>query len=116
MPGDTIRAEVYVKYLDPDPNNWTDALENAIIALAGSATATGTYIDGGAQGTASSEYTVSKFTTRDVSEAPQAYLNYIVFDKKMAILDIGYTRVTTAAREDGSTLGSTSEGASTMNY
>src|SRR5690606_39992595 len=28
MTGDTVRAEVFAKYLDPDQNNWTAALHD----------------------------------------------------------------------------------------
>src|SRR5690606_10989389 len=45
MTGDTIKAEVYAKYLDPDPSNWTAALQNLMAAIAGGTAPTGTVIE-----------------------------------------------------------------------
>lgn len=35
LPGDTVNMEVYAKYLDPDPNNWSAGLTDFMTAVAG---------------------------------------------------------------------------------
>ena len=45
MPGDVVSAEVYAKYLDPDDDNWTSAL-NIFITQFPSAGTSGIVIDG----------------------------------------------------------------------
>ena len=49
MPGDTIKMKELAKYLDPDDESWTPALEAFLTAAAGSPSS-GTTIDGGAAG------------------------------------------------------------------
>ncbi|MGE0773082.1 MAG: DUF6443 domain-containing protein [Cyclobacteriaceae bacterium] len=104
MPGDQVSMEVYAKYLDPEQSNWTGALASFMAAVAGGTAPPGTVIDGGVPGSIGSE--TYPFTPIDHSSeggtAPKAYLNYILFNKKMTdVLDFGYRRVTSNSREYG---------------
>ncbi len=104
MPGDTVRAEVYAKYLDPNSTNWTAAL-NSLITSIGSGTAPGgTFIDGGLPGSTGGvaiPYAAALDKASETGSAPKAFLNYIVFDRDFNLKDGGYVRITTACREYG---------------
>lgn len=50
MPGDTIKMKVFAKYLDPDPNNWSTALQNFMAQVSGGTAPAGTVVDGGSAG------------------------------------------------------------------
>lgn len=103
MPGDVLNLEVYAKYLDPDPNNWSSALMNAIAAIAGTANPSGTFVDGGATGNTDGPFPYPNVLVRenDNGTGPKAYLNYIIFDRNFNYIDGGFKRVTTNAREYG---------------
>ena len=45
MTGDTVRAEVFAKYLDPDPSNWTAAMQDLMAAIAAGTAPPGTVIE-----------------------------------------------------------------------
>ncbi len=103
MPGDTVRAAVYAKYLDPDSSNWTVELAGFIHSLGNGAPA-GTFIDGGLLGSTGGvtiPFAGALNKSNETGSAPKAYLNYIVFDRDFNFKDGGYVRVTTAARESG---------------
>ncbi len=103
MPGDTVRAAVYAKYLDPDSSNWTVELA-AFIHSFGSGAPAGTFIDGGLLGSTGGvtiPFAGALNKSNETGSAPKAYLNYIVFDRDFNFKDGGYVRVTTAAREYG---------------
>src|SRR5690606_13223151 len=112
MPGDVIRMEVYAKYLDPETANWSAALQNVISSIAGSGNAGGTYVDGGQLGTIDGGFPHPGLLVRENDEGvgPKAYLNYIVFDHDFQYLTGGFKRVSTAARESGTTLNTNAEG------
>lgn len=105
MPGDTVLAEVYVKYLDPNPSNWTTALANFMSAVAGGTAPPGTIVDGGAAGSAGGAAPmVSLFSgNTENGSAPKAYLNYVVFAMRdsLTFVNSGAVRVTENAREYG---------------
>ncbi len=103
MPGDTVRAAVYAKYLDPDSSNWTVELAGFIHSFGNGAPA-GTFIDGGLLGSTGGvtiPFAGALNKSNETGSAPKAYLNYIVFDRDFNFKDGGYVRVTTAAREYG---------------
>jgi hypothetical protein len=85
MPGDTIRAEVYAKYVDFDDNNWQTALETlrGYIGAPGSAPS-GTIVDG--SGYVNSNTTPLGITplghgSDSENGIPKAYLNYIFINR-----------------------------------
>jgi RHS repeat-associated protein len=104
MPGDTIRAEVYAKYLDGTANNWTTALTNFIAAVANGTAPAGTVIDGeaiGSTGGVPAPFASLLDKGDETGSAPKAYLNYLVFDRNYKLLDGSFIRVTEAAKENG---------------
>ncbi|HET7179034.1 MAG TPA: hypothetical protein VFI14_04880, partial [Chryseosolibacter sp.] len=106
MPGDTIKMQVYAKYLDPDANNWTSALGDFMAAVAGGTAPPGTVVDGGVTGSIGSgsfPFPGLLNHSGEPETAPKAYLNYIVFDRNFNPLigESGFIRITTASKEDG---------------
>ena len=103
MPGDTLRLEVFAKYLDTNTSNWSAALLNTIAAIAGTPNPGGTFVDGGVIGGINGTFPFPGLLTREEEEesGPKAYLNYILFDRNYNYLTGGFKRVTTAAREYG---------------
>jgi hypothetical protein len=117
MPGDKIDMEVFGKYLDVNSPNINPALVNFTYAVAHGTSPAGIVIDGLGYSTASMfQYPFTSLLTRgnEVNAAPKAYLNYLVFDRNFVfnLGKSGYKRLTTAAAEDGSTLGTNPEGKS----
>src|SRR5690606_28460426 len=105
MTGDTIKAEVYAKYLDPDPSNWTAALQNLMAAIAGGTAPTGTVIEA----VPPSDGDGFPFEgLLDLAKAgdtgTRAYLNILLFDEGLAFLDAAFVPVSMAAREDGTNI------------
>jgi hypothetical protein len=105
MPGDKVSVEVFAKYLDPDPDNWTLALTNFMNSIGqGNGAPGGTVIDGGFPG--SLGHNVFPFPgqldrTGDNGTGPKAYLNYLVFNKAYTVLNHGFRRVSVTAKENG---------------
>ena len=104
MPGDTIRAQVFAKYLDTDNNNWTQALTDFMAAIAGGTAPAGTVVDGGFTGstggtTPSHVGLLNK--SNESGTAPKAYLNWLVFDRSYNLVNGGFVRMSDAAREFG---------------
>jgi len=50
MPGDTIKMEVYAKYLDTNPSNWSTGLNTLISSILNHTAPAGTFVDGGFAG------------------------------------------------------------------
>ena len=104
MPGDTVKAEVYAKYLDTNSSNWTTALNNLITSIANGTAPAGTFVDGGATGSTggiTAPYLGLLDKSSETGTAPKAYLNYLIFDRDYNMLDGGFVRITDAAREYG---------------
>jgi RHS repeat-associated protein len=104
MPRDTVKAEVYVKYLDTNSSNWTTALNNLMTSVANGTAPAGTFVDGGLTGStggATPPYLSLLNKGSETGTAPKAYLNYLVFDREYNVLDGGFIRVSTAGREYG---------------
>jgi RHS repeat-associated protein len=106
MSGDTIRAEVFAKYLDPTTSNWTTALSNLMSSIAAGTAPPGTLIDmgsGGSTGGAIPPNLTVLGKNNETGNAPKAYLNFIVYDKDFSNppIDQGYVRMTEAGREYG---------------
>jgi len=104
MPGDTVKAEVYVKYMDVDTINWTTALSNFVNAIAIGTAPPGTVVDGGALGStggATPSFVGLLDKGNETGNVPKAYLNYLLFDRDYNFLDGGFVPITEAAREYG---------------
>jgi RHS repeat-associated protein len=104
MPNDTVRIEVFGKYIDGDKNNWSVALKNVLLA---SSLGIGTQGPVDAAATASSGTDAIPFTDLLVKDDPQAdgikaYLNYLVFDRDFKFKNGGYINLTELAKENGS--------------
>jgi RHS repeat-associated protein len=99
--GDTIRAEVYAKYVDPNSSNWTGALNTLIGQIA--ANTAGVVVDGANYTTSTSTFPYPGLngTSGSSGTGPKAYLNWLVFDKNFVFKTGGFMRMTTAAREYG---------------
>ncbi|MDQ3535723.1 MAG: hypothetical protein M3421_08880, partial [Bacteroidota bacterium] len=104
MPGDTIRMEVYGKYLDlKDPK-----LNPAIVALALSFTGSPLLgVDGGAASLAGQGNGIQQSfagllgTKKGSGDAPPAFLNYLFFDREMNFKNGGFVQMSEAGLEDG---------------
>src|SRR5690606_19960704 len=104
LPGDVVRTQVWAKYLDTNSANYMPALQNFLASIVNGTAPPGTVVDGGAPG--SLDGGTYPFGTIDHSDetgsAPKAYLNWIAYkDDKLTIVDQGFHRITTAAREYG---------------
>ncbi|MEK6780698.1 MAG: peptidoglycan DD-metalloendopeptidase family protein [Bacteroidota bacterium] len=105
MPGDKVDIEVFAKYLDPNSSNWTAALTTFIASIAtGGGAPAGTIIDGGyagSLGTGTFPYLGAMDYSSDNGTGPKAYLNYLVYDRNFVLMDFGFQRISTTARETG---------------
>jgi RHS repeat-associated protein len=105
MPGDTVKAEVFAKYLDySDSTNWSQGLKNLVKSISQGTAPIGTRVDGGAAGSlGASTYPFTPINhTSESGTAPMAYLNYVVVNRDYTtVLDQGFMRVTTNAKESG---------------
>jgi RHS repeat-associated protein len=101
--GDKIQMEVYAKYVDPDANNLTTALQQFLAAVASGTTPEGTVLTGEHYTSSTSSFPYFGFLDRseDTEDGPKAYLNWLLFDENYAFQDGGYVRMTDAARETG---------------
>ena len=104
MPGDTIRMEVWAKYVDTNSNNWNAALANLMTAIAQGTAPGGTLIDGGAAGsigTGTFPFIGVLPRPGDTGAGPKAYLSYMVFDKNYVFKTGGYKRISATPKETG---------------
>jgi len=107
MPGDTVRMEVFGKYLDLNRQRATPALLALMAALpaSGGLAAAGaeTSLSGAARVGGSQTPLSVLLTGKDKGgDAPPAYLNYLFFDKNMNYKYGGFVQLSKAALEDGS--------------
>ncbi|MBT1699241.1 RHS repeat-associated core domain-containing protein [Fulvivirgaceae bacterium PWU4] len=105
MPGDTIKMDVFAKYVTgtPSSNTWAGTLLSTMTAI--SANALGVVVDGGLAGSIGGQsFPMEGYMTRSAENetAPKAYLNWLVFNRQDSLVDFGYIRLTTAALENGS--------------
>jgi RHS repeat-associated protein len=104
MPGDTVKMEVFVKYVDPNKNNWTTAL-NAVMSQVASAAASSIVVDGGGYGTANATsfpFAGLNGASNDLEKKPKIYLNWLLFDRNYVFKDGGYVKMQGDPKEDGS--------------
>jgi RHS repeat-associated protein len=96
MPGDTIRMEVFAKYVDPNRNEWTAALTTLMGYVLSPLTAPGgTILDG--NGYAGNGQSIPPWATAGAGTTDngmKAGLTYIMFDKNMEpVFDAQQTNV-----------------------
>ncbi len=103
MPGDTVRIEVYGKYIDPDPANRTKAL-TSLLNLINLGT-TSVVRDGSSYASSGSSFLFGDLIQHDESPGPKAYLNWLIFDGRDSLIDYGYSRMSSFAREYGQDAG-----------
>ena len=106
LPGDTIRMEVFGKYLDFQNKKTDPTLMALSLAMAatnpaapgidGNLSTAASRISGTEQGLAG--LLIGK---EEKNDAPPAYLNYLFFDKEMNYKYGGFKQMTEAAYEDG---------------
>jgi RHS repeat-associated protein len=104
MPGDTVTAVVFAKYLDPDPDHWTASVKTIVDLIAGNMAPPLTLVDGGLPGsTGGMVFPMSDVIDKNGENgaAPRAYLNWLFFDRRMRLKDFGFERVSETAREYG---------------
>ncbi|MFZ6011289.1 MAG: RHS repeat-associated core domain-containing protein [Bacteroidota bacterium] len=103
MPGDTVKMEVYAKYVDTNAANWTSALNNLLTSIANGTAPGGTVVDGVGYRTSTASFGYSSLLDKSGStgNGPKAYLNYLIFDREYNFKDGGFVRMTDAAREYG---------------
>jgi len=109
MPGDTIKMEVYAKYVDASNSNNDVSLTNLLAQIVAGTASAGTVIDGAnysTNGITPFPFTDLAGENGSTGTGPKAYLNYIMFDRNhIPIIDdhtqTFYVQVSTAAKEDG---------------
>ncbi len=103
MPGDTIKMEVFAKYIAITQTDIATNLADVLAAIGNPAAANGQFIDGGIAGSlgAAAFPFVGALTHTDEpqGEAPKAYLNWLVYDRDFNLKTAGFRRVTTAGAE-----------------
>ncbi|REG78506.1 DUF6443 domain-containing protein [Algoriphagus antarcticus] len=106
MTGDTVRMEVFGKYLDIGEAKRNPAVMAVLMAItAADPVAMG--IDGALTASAKMIGTESVgmagllTSSKDVGDAPPAFLNYLFFDREMNYKYGGFVQMTNSAREDG---------------
>ena len=103
MPCDTIKAEVFAKYLDTNSSNWTAALNTILSQIASGTAPSGTVVDGASYSASASSFTNAGLlnTTGSSGVGPKAYMNWLVFDKNFVFKNGGFVRMSDIAREYG---------------
>jgi RHS repeat-associated protein len=106
MPGDTVKMEVYAKYLDPNTTHWTAALSSLITSIATGSGLGTSYIDGSGYSTASGNANppwIGGTGNTSSDGAPLASMNYVFIGRDFDPLSVekNFTPITTQAMEDG---------------
>jgi RHS repeat-associated protein len=101
MPGDTINMEVFVKYIDTNTSNWTQALTNLASAIASNSP--GVVVDGGAYASSNSTFNYVGLlnTSNSSGNGPKAYLNWLFFNRDYVFINGGFQRMSDQAKENG---------------
>jgi RHS repeat-associated protein len=107
MPGDTIRMEVFAKYVGSTSEN-SQALNDFISSIMLGTAPAGVVVDGGGYSSSTSSFTYGGYLNHPGSgdSAPMAYLNYIMFDRDFnpILTDVSqsnFVKISTAAKETG---------------
>jgi RHS repeat-associated protein len=108
MPGDTVRALVFAKYVDSSGSNWKSALTTLMGYMARPSTApVNTIVDGtgyAMSGATSLGLTPISHSNEVEGDIPKAYLNYIFINKnfELSSVDSWSVRISDKGLEDGS--------------
>ncbi|MEO1053058.1 MAG: RHS repeat-associated core domain-containing protein [Bacteroidota bacterium] len=103
--GDVINMEVFAKYLPLDPN--ADATNLSMLmapALSQSLASAGVDVTAELQQTFEELFSSGPIVTEGDESTPRGYLNYLLFDESLTLVDAGYQRVSALAEEDGSNI------------
>jgi RHS repeat-associated protein len=103
MAGDTIKLEVWAKYIDTNEANWTETFSNLMAVIASPSAPAGTSIDGidYSSSTSSFMWPGKPNNTNSSGTGPKAFINWIIFDKKFNVLNGGYKRISGTPKEYG---------------
>ena len=106
MPGDVINMKVYAKYLNPNTNNWTAALNGLVTSIATGSGLGTSYIDGSGYSAASGKANpgwVGGTGNTNSDGAPLASMNYVFIGRDFdpASIEKNFTPITTQAMESG---------------
>ncbi|MFD2034504.1 DUF6443 domain-containing protein [Belliella marina] len=107
MAGDTIRMEVYGKYIDLGEAKQNPAVMSVLMAIT-AADPVSMGVDGGmatamrARTDGNSGLAGLLTAKKEKGDAPPAYLNYLFFDREMNYKYGGFVQMSNRAREDGS--------------
>ncbi len=105
MPGDTVKMEVFAKYINVTETAVAATVTDALTNIGNGPTANGPFIDGGLSGslgaTAFPFIGLLNHSNEPTGDAPKAYLNWLIFDRDFNVKDAGFRRVTTAGAETG---------------
>ena len=109
MPGDTVKMEVYAKYVDRNQANWTSSFQTLMNSIAAASPTGGLVVDGSSYSTSTSSFpfpSQHNFADRTSGTAPHAFLNYISFDDNWnpILLDntqTNFVRLTSTPMERG---------------
>ena len=103
MPGDVVSAEVYAKFIDQNPVNWTSALTTLMSQVTAGRTSVVT--DGSAYTSSTGSFLFGGLnpTSGVAGSGPRFYLNWLVFDRNQTLIQglSGFTRLSSAPREFG---------------
>ncbi len=101
MPGDTIKMEVFAKYVDTNRANWTAGMTSLMSSVTNRITNIVTDGVAYASSTASFPFAGLLKTPAGSDKEPKAFINWILFDHEYRYKDGGYVQMSTAAREYG---------------
>ncbi len=102
MPGDTLKLEVYGKYVNSDSTTWINALPGLMANVRSHAA--GVVVDGVNYATSTVSFPFAGLiNTSRSTGGPKAYLNWAVFDRDYNFISAqsGYTRMSANPNEHG---------------
>lgn len=102
MPGDTLKVEVFAKYVDPESSNWNQLLTDLMAAVTNNTG--GIVVDGWGYSTSTASFSYGGLvnTSGSSATAPKAFLNWIIFDRDYVMKDAGFIQISQAGKENGS--------------
>jgi RHS repeat-associated protein len=104
MPGDTVKLEVFAKYVDTNSNDWTSALTSLMSQIASNTA--GVVIDGINYSSSTTAFPFAGLlSTSGSTGGPKAYLNWLIFDRNYTFITGGYMRLSSAPKEYGQNVG-----------
>ncbi|MFW5761316.1 MAG: RHS repeat domain-containing protein [Cyclobacteriaceae bacterium] len=104
LPGDTVRMQVFAKYIEYKKAKSDPAIMAMLLSVANPAGLAGTGEIAGAitQPTPQTSFAGLLGSKKSDGNAPPAYLNYLFFDREMNYKYGGFVQMSEAASEDGS--------------